>query len=296
MVGIVDLNVPGAKASERVQELSQCVQFLNDLAPERHASLLEMAEHAKRSSKRGISDEEREVEESLWSLRQVLDVRWVMPFNLHPSAEQQSNRRPVCSKPFEIYVEGNHENILKHHNHIKLKTHEGWLHNKRSFWCKLSKKRDGFDSLVELCALRRFSLGRVVGNIDSQESNIWLTSSELALCGRPLSEQSVQLPLSKDLILPESLSPEDDLKQAERQRPSTETAAAQKGISRWMCLLESLLTVSGSSFKDKSVIVCNFTPYVEDVGCAVSRLNLALATLWIGLSNRVLKYLGSNTI
>ena len=98
MIGIVDLNVPGAKASERINELAQCMQFLNDLAPERHACLLEVAEYAKRSSRRGISDEEREVEEALWSLRQVLDVRWVMPFNLHPSAEQQSNRRQLGVK------------------------------------------------------------------------------------------------------------------------------------------------------------------------------------------------------
>eukprot|EP00435_Cladocopium_sp_Y103_P031849 s1407_g8.t1 len=98
MLGIVDLNVPGAKASERINEMAQCIQFLNDLAPERHACLLEMAEHAKRSSRRGISDEEREVEEALWSFRQVLDVRWVMPFNLHPSAEQQSNRRHLGAR------------------------------------------------------------------------------------------------------------------------------------------------------------------------------------------------------
>ena len=95
VLAIVDFNVPGAKASERISELSQCIQFLNDLAPQRHACLLEMAEHAKKSSKRGISDEEREVEESLWGLRQHLDNRWMMPFALHPSAEQQSNRRQV---------------------------------------------------------------------------------------------------------------------------------------------------------------------------------------------------------
>ena len=89
----MDLNVPGAKSSERISELSQCIQFLNDLAPDRHACLLEMAEFAKKSSRRGISDEEREVEEALWGLRQGLDVRWIMPFNLHPSAEQHSTRR-----------------------------------------------------------------------------------------------------------------------------------------------------------------------------------------------------------
>ena len=98
ILGVVDLNVPGAKSSDKIMEISQCIQFINDLAPDRHVCLLEMSEHAKRSSKRGISDEEREVEEALWSLRQHLDTRWMMPFSLHPSAEQQSNRRCAWSQ------------------------------------------------------------------------------------------------------------------------------------------------------------------------------------------------------
>ena len=93
MLTLADMNVPGAKASEHIQELSQCIQFVNDLAPERHAALVELPEFAKKSSKRGISDEEREIEEAFWSLRQTCDCRWMMPFDLHPSAEMQSNRR-----------------------------------------------------------------------------------------------------------------------------------------------------------------------------------------------------------
>ena len=117
---------------------------------------------------------------------------------------------------------------------------------------------------------RRFSTGRVVGNIDAADSNVWLTSSELSICGRPLNESPVVLPLSKEMLLPESLSPEDDLRQAERQRPSTEAASAQKGVGRWVCLLQSMLTTSGSDLKDKCVVILNLTPYIEDVGCAVS--------------------------
>lgn len=96
MITLVDFNVPSAKISEHINELSTCVQFANDLAPERNAALIEMVEHAKKSSKRGVSDEEREVEEALWGLRQSCDARWMLPFELHPSAESQSNRRPGC--------------------------------------------------------------------------------------------------------------------------------------------------------------------------------------------------------
>lgn len=92
-LALIDLNVPGAKSSERMSELASCVQFVNDLSPQRHAALLEMPEFAKRSSKRGLADEEKEVQDCLWSLRQVLDTRWIMPFDVHPSAEAQTNRR-----------------------------------------------------------------------------------------------------------------------------------------------------------------------------------------------------------
>jgi len=115
-------------------------------------------------------------------------------------------------------------------------------------------------------------MGRIVNNADSNENNAFTTCSELALCGRPLNENPIVLPLSRDLVLPESLSPEDDLRQAERQRPSVETSSAQKGTTRWIALLQSLLTVHGHDLKEKLVIILNLTGYVEDVGCAAAWL------------------------
>ena len=70
--------------------------------------------------------------------------------------------------------------------------------------------------------MRRFSSGCVVCNIDAVEQNVFTSASELALCGRPLNDTQVVLPLSKDLLLPESLNPEDDLRQAEREKGLTE--------------------------------------------------------------------------
>ncbi|CAK9085985.1 Uncharacterized protein SCF082_LOCUS40699 [Durusdinium trenchii] len=113
---------------------------------------------------------------------------------------------------------------------------------------------------------RRFSSGRLVCNVDASNDNLFLTSSELGLCGRPLQlDADLTLPLSKEMILPESLDVEADLKQAERQRPSNEACAAQKGTRRWEALLQSLLIVNGESLKGKPCIVVNFTPYIEDV-------------------------------
>lgn len=96
-ITVVDLCVPLAKASENVQDLCALIQFTNDLGPDRHIGLLEIPEYPKKSSKRGLCDEEREVEECLWSLRQVCDSRWMMPFNVHPSADAQSSRRRAGS-------------------------------------------------------------------------------------------------------------------------------------------------------------------------------------------------------
>ncbi|CAK9014735.1 Uncharacterized protein SCF082_LOCUS12453 [Durusdinium trenchii] len=73
-----------------------------------------------------------------------------------------------------------------------------------------------------------------------------------------------------DMLLPESLNCESDLKQAERQRPSAEATQAQKGVGRWVALLTSLLNVSDDTFKNKPIIILNLTGYVEDVGVAVA--------------------------
>lgn len=78
------------------------------------------------------------------------------------------------------------------------------------------------------------------------------------------------MPLSRDILLPENLDADADLRQSERQRPSQETTLAQKGRDRWEVLLRSALTMSNHDMKNKPVIILNFTGYVEDVGCAVT--------------------------
>ena len=105
--------------------------------------------------------------------------------------------------------------------------------------------------------------------MEAASSNVWMQESELALCGRPLSQEKVYIPLSKDLLLPESLEPDEDLRTSERQRPSAQTIAAQKGIGRYYTLLQSILTMQ--SLGKSPVIVCNLTGYVEELGCAASR-------------------------
>ena len=80
------------------------------------------------------------------------------------------------------------------------------------------------------------------------------------------------IPLNRELVLPEALDADDGIRVAERQRPSPETVAAQKGKGRWAVLLKSMLTFRSGGFDmtNKAVIVMNFTGYVEDVGCSVT--------------------------
>lgn len=93
MVTVVDLNVPLAKSKEKMEELCQLLQFTNDLAPSRHIGVIELPETAKKSSKRGLADEESDLQQTLWGLRQTCDTRWILPFDVHPSADAQTSRR-----------------------------------------------------------------------------------------------------------------------------------------------------------------------------------------------------------
>ncbi|CAK9013936.1 Uncharacterized protein SCF082_LOCUS12137, partial [Durusdinium trenchii] len=105
----------------------------------------------------------------------------------------------------------------------------------------------------------------LVANKDFEGENPWVNNSEFGCCGRPLTEDKVLLPLSRELLLPESLDPDSDLRFAERARPSTEATSAQKGQHRWLTMLRSMLNMTNYNMKGKPVIVLNLTPYVEDV-------------------------------
>ena len=208
MVALVDLNVPMAKMKENTMGLISLSQFVNDLNPNKHCALIELPEIPKKASKRGLADEEKEIQDHAWGLRQDVDTRWMIPWDVHPSAANHTNRR-------------------------------------------------------------RFSSGRVMVSVDAADSNIFMTSSELCTAGRPLDEDKVFIPLQRDLLVPESLDPDKDLKLAERKKPSMEAITAQKGMQRQKTLIKSLLKMSGDELKKKPLVIVNLTGFVEEVGCAV---------------------------
>ncbi|CAK9095526.1 Uncharacterized protein SCF082_LOCUS44871, partial [Durusdinium trenchii] len=225
----VDLNVPLAKSKERMEELCTLVQFANDLQPTRNVGVIEVPEAPKKTSKRGLADEESDLQQTLWGLRQACDNRWFVPFEIQASADAQTARR-------------------------------------------------------------RFSFGRLVVNKEAESDNPWINNSEFGSAGRPLGTDPIILPLSKDLILPEALDPDSDLRFAERLRPSSEATSAQKGCQRWEAILKSMLTMTGYSLKKSPVIVLNLTSYVEDLGVSAFRLRESKQELKGGFHTDLLFY------
>ena len=117
---------------------------------------------------------------------------------------------------------------------------------------------------------RRFCAGRIVCNHEAESENLFVNNAELSCAGQPLGDRKVYLPLSKDLVLPESLNPNEDLRQSERLRPSPEAIVAQKGVDKYLNLVASICNVSGQGGLGRSpVILCNLTGYVEECGLAV---------------------------
>lgn len=95
LVSFADLNVPLANSKERMGEIMQAIAAMNDISPARHIGLIECADTPKKSSKRGMADEEKELQETLWSLKQQCDTRWILPFDVPEAAQAHSSRRQM---------------------------------------------------------------------------------------------------------------------------------------------------------------------------------------------------------
>lgn len=124
--------------------------------------------------------------------------------------------------------------------------------------------------------MRRWTSGRMVVETESKDSNTWLLQSELSLAGRPLAAgvEIGELPLQRDLVLLESVSPNEDLRTADRQRPSPEQVVSQKGAAMMETLLQSALA-DMDDIKNRPVLVVNVFGFIEDIGVAVAQMQRA---------------------
>jgi len=91
--------------------------------------------------------------------------------------------------------------------------------------------------------------------------------------GRPLINCFDELPKQRDLLLPESINPDKDLRLAERSRPSPEQVLVQKRVDLAATLLRSCM--NNMPFDRKSVVlVVSLIGYIEDLGCAVVKYKM----------------------
>ena len=93
LITLIDLNVPYANSKERMEELMTACAFINDVNPTKHVGVVELPDVAKKSSRRGLADEESDVQNCLWGLKQSCDSRWIMPLEIQAQADGHSARR-----------------------------------------------------------------------------------------------------------------------------------------------------------------------------------------------------------
>ena len=98
--------------------------------------------------------------------------------------------------------------------------------------------------------------------------NQW-AGSELLVSGRPMDTERLvaKLPRQRDLLLPESLDANRDLRVAERNRPGPEQIAAQKSVEYNSTLITSAL-LGVTAKPNSAVLIANLTGYIEDQGVA----------------------------
>ena len=121
---------------------------------------------------------------------------------------------------------------------------------------------------ISVLGQRRWSTGRLVVSGDHADTNLWLNHSELSIAGRPLTESKIFLPRQRDLLLPESVSADTDLRLSERLRPSHKEVSAQKGREKLAAMWQSLFKLADWQ-PPGPVLICNLTGYVEDAGVSV---------------------------
>lgn len=241
--------------------LTERIAAVNNLAPERNCGVAIFPDLPKDSSLRGLFDEEKALQESFFGLRQHCDTRFIELSldTINSSNFYLSNKHIAKLNTSSCY--GFSSSCFSGRPHFP-------------FFFQLGLPRFDRDKRsLQKSNTRRFGSGRVVVSHDKADDNPWLSTSDLAVNGRPcaLNESesgapTVKLPRGQELLLPENGSPDQDLRLSERLKPSPEQAAAQKGVRRAETLLISLF--KGMKLRGPTIII-NFTGYVEEFAVAV---------------------------
>ena len=165
--------------------------------------------------------------------------------------------RPSCARGLADEEQQIQSNLWAQQQHIDTR----WIH---TFEVE--------DRSANLSQLRRWTSGRIAVHIDAKDTNKWISDGELAVAGRPLAcygKQNV-VPKTSQVVIPENLSADDDLRLAERKRPGKETMIAQKGVGNYASIL--IACMKGLPFgKDLPLLVVNLTGYIEDMAIVATQ-------------------------
>ena len=93
LVGYCDFNAPNACSKTRIQDLSKALHMVNEVNGRRNVAIADYPDVPKASSKRGLADEEQDIQNAFWSFKMSCDTRFILPFDLHPAGEPLSKRR-----------------------------------------------------------------------------------------------------------------------------------------------------------------------------------------------------------
>ena len=105
VIGYVDFNVPSASTKVRITELSKALLSISELNPQRNIGIADYPDVAKASSKRGLADEEADLQSAFWLNKLNCDTRYMQPFELPPHGEAVTKRRTEPMTPSHVHFE-----------------------------------------------------------------------------------------------------------------------------------------------------------------------------------------------
>ena len=99
MIAYVDFNIPMASTKNRITDLSKAVHMVLQSNGVRTVGVLDYPDVPKPSSKRGLADEESDIQTAFWSLKMCLDTRFITAYEFPPSADAFSKKRTDDGRP-----------------------------------------------------------------------------------------------------------------------------------------------------------------------------------------------------
>ena len=93
IVCFCDFNHPQASAKARVADLARLFQSCCEMSPTTSVGICDFPEVPKASSKRGLADEENDIQVTFWAQKLNIDTHFILAYDLPPAGEALTKRR-----------------------------------------------------------------------------------------------------------------------------------------------------------------------------------------------------------